>query len=467
MSKKTLNTENLSALGAARLADLLMEVSSGSAEIKRRLRLELSHNLGPEELARDVRKRLASIRKSKTFVGWRKRKTLIKDLRTQAEMITDKIAPDAPTEAFDLLWQFLDLAPSVYLRCDDSKGDVGDVFRTALAHVDAIAMRADHEPAQLADRVWDAVRDNTHGQFDGIIGLMAPALGDAGLKALKALVQDHACTPIEDANDHAALQFLRDLRSGSGNFAAEQKDRLIRTALQEIAAAQGDTDAYIAQYAQRDLLRPTTAAEVARLLLDNARPSEAFERLTDANLNGHGHQRGAWDMTYVDCLLALGRLNDAQDHRWACFCDTLNAQMLRDFLKVLPDFDDLEAEEDAKAHAAQFEDTEVALRFFLEWPDLLSAAHLIENRADEIDGLRYHVLAPAAETLRDRHPLAATLLWRALIEHALYDGRTTGYANAADHLMVALLLMIHTLRGCAPAMRTKRHSGRASLRFCS
>ena len=47
MSKKTLNHANLAALGADRLAHLLMEVSTGSADIKRRLRLELSHNLGP------------------------------------------------------------------------------------------------------------------------------------------------------------------------------------------------------------------------------------------------------------------------------------------------------------------------------------------------------------------------------------------------------------------------------------
>ena len=106
MSKKTLNTANLAALGAERLAELLIEVSTGSADMKRRLRLELSHNLGPAELARDVRKRLVTIRRAKSYVGWRKRPALIKDLRTQSAMIIDKIAPDAPADAFDLLFDF-------------------------------------------------------------------------------------------------------------------------------------------------------------------------------------------------------------------------------------------------------------------------------------------------------------------------------------------------------------------------
>ena len=111
MSKKTLNAANLAALGADRLADLLIEVSTGSADIKRRLRMELSHNLGPEELAHDVRKRLVSLRKSKSYVSWRKRKALVTDLNTQIAMIVDKIAPKDPSTAFELLWKFMELAP--------------------------------------------------------------------------------------------------------------------------------------------------------------------------------------------------------------------------------------------------------------------------------------------------------------------------------------------------------------------
>ena len=41
-SKKTLNLDNLAALGPERLAAILIEVAAGNAEIKRRLRLELA-----------------------------------------------------------------------------------------------------------------------------------------------------------------------------------------------------------------------------------------------------------------------------------------------------------------------------------------------------------------------------------------------------------------------------------------
>jgi len=40
--KTTLNAKNLEVLGAERLAELLIEISTGSAATKRRLRIELA-----------------------------------------------------------------------------------------------------------------------------------------------------------------------------------------------------------------------------------------------------------------------------------------------------------------------------------------------------------------------------------------------------------------------------------------
>ena len=431
MSKKTLNHANLAALGADRLAHLLMEISTGSADIKRRLRLELSHNLGAGELAHEVRKRLAAIRRSTTYVGWRKRRALIKDLGTQSAMITDKIAPEDPATAFDLLWEFVALAPSVFERVDDSRGEVGDVFRAALLRLGDIAPSAGVPPDDLAARTWHAVLDNSYGVFDGIIPLMAGALGGDGLAQLRDLVTAHQDAPQPQAEDHAALRFLRELRGNDEDFSTGQKNRIIRQSLQEIALARGDTDAFIAQYTSDQMAQPRIAAQVAGMLTDGGRAVEALDILEAAE----GAGAPEWDAAYIACLLAMGRVADAQAHRWTIFCDTLDVQILRDFLRVLPDFDDIEEEDRAKAHALDFPDIHTALRFLLDWPDLALAAQLVEARAGQLDGALYHILPPAAEELRDRHPLAAVLLWRAMITQALWDGRASRYVHAADHLM--------------------------------
>ncbi len=57
--------KNLEALGVERLAELLIEISTGNANHKRRLRMELVGNASGVELAREVRKRLGSIARAK------------------------------------------------------------------------------------------------------------------------------------------------------------------------------------------------------------------------------------------------------------------------------------------------------------------------------------------------------------------------------------------------------------------
>jgi hypothetical protein len=70
----------------------------------------------------------------------------------------------------------------------------------------------------------------------------------------------------------------------------------------------------------------------------------------------------------------------------------------------------------------------------LKWSDLLTAAQLVKTRADELDGDHYELLTTAADALRERHPLAATLLWRAIIDFALVEDRASRYRHAASHL---------------------------------
>lgn len=56
-------------------------------------------------------------------------------------------------------------------------------------------------------------------------------------------------------------------------------------------------------------------------------------------------------------------------------------------------------------------------------------------RAPEIDGNLYFVLDPAARLIEGRHPLAATLLRRAMIEDTLDGAKSTRYKHAARHLL--------------------------------
>ena len=59
--KKAVDLANLEALGARRLAEILLELGAEDAGIKRRLRLEL--RAGAEAVAADIGKRLTTLRR--------------------------------------------------------------------------------------------------------------------------------------------------------------------------------------------------------------------------------------------------------------------------------------------------------------------------------------------------------------------------------------------------------------------
>ncbi|NKK70572.1 hypothetical protein G9X64_33350 [Rhizobium sophorae] len=444
-AKTTLNAKNLESLGAQRLAELLIEVSMGSAAHKRRLRMELAGNHGSAEVAREVRKRLASIARARTLINWHKVKALKNDLETQRKTIAETVAADDPQEAFELIWQFLALADSIFERSNDRGGSLIQSFHQACEDAAAIAGSAKIDAHVLADKVFKAVQDDSYGQYDNLIAAMVPALGKDGLDRLKTLVAQWSKEP----KDKPAEEERKVIGWGSGGaiyqdeIAGTHRDLTVRIALQQIADAQGDVDAYIGQHPEETRKAPMIAADIANRLLSAGRAKEALQTLDGADRRGWAEMPFEWQLARVETLEALGRAEEAQTYRWACFERSLHAGHLKAFLKRLPDFDDLEAEEKAFAHARAFPDVHQALVFFLNWPALAEAAKLVAIRKAELNGDLYELMTPAAEALAEKHPLAATIVLRSMIDFALDNSRPSRYKHAARHLADCASLAPH------------------------
>ena len=435
-SKSTLNAKNLEALGAERLAQLLIEISTGDAAAKRKLRLALAGAEGPKEAAREIAKRLTSIARARTFVNWRNRKSLVKDLETQRSAIMEQIAPHDPREALGLLWRFMGLATPVFERCDDSSGIIIDIFHQACADLGDVAMAAGPELEALARQVFDALHDNGFGQYDGLIVIMGPALGPEGIAHLKDLVEDLGRTPVPvpPKAEWTAIGW----GSGGTRYAHEMQERarqsMVGMALKDIADVEGDVDAFIAQYDPKTRKMPQIAAEIATRLLAAGRAGDALGFVDRAALDKNHFVPREWEDARIAVLEALDRNDEAQAFRWECFERGLSSDHLRDYLKRLPDFEDIDAEDRAMAHAATHHNLLPPLGFFLEWPAPDHAARLLIARHKQINGDHYEFLAPAAEGLAEKHPLAATVALRAMIDFTLNEARVKRYGYAAQHL---------------------------------
>lgn len=429
-SKKTVTLDNLAALGVERLAEILVELANGDAEVKRRLRLELTARAGEDSIAAEVSKRIAALRSARSPVDWRKQRDVVRDLDLQRATIVDRIAPARADLALDLMWRLLDLAEPVYNRVDDSDGAVGDVFRSACEDLGPVAVKAEPEPVAFADRVFEAVLANDYGVYDGLVAITFSALGDAGVAHLKGRL----------------AKVSADRKAGRRDGRADAA----RRALREIADGQGDVDAFIALVPADERSLPHRTVEIGRRLLAAGWAADALAALEavrprrprtagpgdgDASILDRGDGNSAWENAYIDSLDAVGQPERAQRLRWSIFERGLSAEPLRAYLKRLPDFEDVEAEERAMQHALGFGSFATALHFFLDWPDPTHAAQLVLTRMAEIDGDLYFLHEPAAKLIEGKHPLAATLLRRAMIEDTLVRAKSTRYKHAARHLL--------------------------------
>jgi hypothetical protein len=440
-AKTALNTKNLEALGAERLAELLIEISAGNAAAKRRLRVELAGAQSPAQLVKEVRKRFTMIARSRSFVDWRGVRSLADDLDTHRCAIVKTIAKADPTEALDLLWRFMALTSPVLERSDDSNGMLMGVFRKACSDMGDVALKARTDPTSLADQAFAALIVNGYGQFDELIRVLAPALGQAGLEHLKqrmsALSNRSVTKPAE--KDRVEIGWSSSGPIYADEMAERSRVSTIRLALTEIADALGDVDAFIEQYEEETRKVPKIAAEIAQRLLSAGRAQEAWQTIEATK---HRRGNGSWDWpdfewedARIDVLEALGRADDAQAARWGCFERSLSSTHLRAYLNRLPDFDDVKAEEKALDYAQRSRNLLQALSFLVSWPALNRAANLMLQRSDELDGDHYEILTPAAEALAGNHPLAATLVLRAMIDFSLKNNRSSRYRHAARHLL--------------------------------
>jgi hypothetical protein len=142
----------------------------------------------------------------------------------------------------------------------------------------------------------------------------------------------------------------------------------------------------------------------------------------------------------IRALERLGRRDEAQTIRWRVFEHSLDADILRGYVRALGDFEEFEALDRALALASAHRSALRALGFFLEWnkPDL--AAKLVCSRLGELDGRLYDYLGPAAEALSETQPRAATLLYRRMIDSVLERGASKSYSYAARDLTACAFL---------------------------
>jgi hypothetical protein len=306
-------------------------------------------------------------------------------------------------------------------RADDSDGAIGDVFDRALADLGRIwGDRPDRKPAEMVSFVMRALEEDDYGVLRNVIPAFQAALGETGRALLKQRLE-------------AKLAKLPPPKADAWRLDLERSTYV--SALQGLADAMGDVDAYIAASAAEP---PNDARHhaIAERLLGARRAEEALARLDQCG----PHFADRLVDLRLQALDALGRKDEAQALRWSWFEQTLSAAHVKDYVRLLPDFDGFEAERRAVRTALGHADGHAALLFLLELPDLPAAEQLVRRDIERLEPSHWGLFDLAAERLAERFPLAATLLWRRKVEDVLARGSSSQYQHAVRDMQRAASL---------------------------
>ena len=419
--KKASDLETLTALGAEKLARLVLEASKRDAGFKRLVAAAMAGAKGPKAVAIVIDRKIAALNRATGFVERDRAKTFASDLEMTLKAIVDELGATDPISAVERALNFIATHQRVFERIDDSQGRIQNIYETVIdAMAPLVTSWPEAERERLPDLIMAALGTETHGYLPKVVSAVAGTIPAVALARWdKQLAARHAGG------------------NASGLIACRQA----------IAEARGDLDGYIALEEIKHT-NSQNSIEIAERLLNAGRATEALEWVRHKRGRGIGYMSvadladglGAQDPTSnrrvsleARILEALGDRAGAQDLRWSAFESTLGVASLREHIARLDDFAEFEVLDRAFDHASSAKAAYTSLRFFIEWPNLERAARLVVERQDVWDGRHYYALLPAAQILEEKHPAAATILYRALLNDILSRAKSAAYAHGAQY----------------------------------
>lgn len=426
-AKAKLDQAGLTRLGLEKLVDILLDEAAFNKALKGRLLAALAGNAGAGEVARLIDKRLDTLHKSRAYLSPTRANTLSVELRGLLRSITSELAALDRYAAFERMLRFVTVGAVIAERARDGGARLSKLLDEARDGLVESALTLDGDE-----------------QVRSVVLLEAMRIGDDD-NLLRAALLDILCGMQKPAAD-AWTSILTGKLKNPAEKAARWLNNEPVAFLQRLALQNSDTDAYI----ELELLKPRERRDslrIARMLHEARRHAEALEWVREPAATMRVTQ---WDnaadaadqpmqhprLLEAEILDGLKRKADAQAIRWEEFGRTLRSDILRSYIARLDDFAEFEETDRAFATVAGSPRIHEALDFLVSWPRLDLASEHVLRHLGKWDGRRHEILVVAADTLTADYPVAATMLYRIVLDDILRRGVGDAYLDGASYWLV-------------------------------
>ena len=403
--------ERLAKVEQAKLVRLLTELAAQDQTIFEQVQFLLASG-DAGAVAKAVRSTLRAWKQSGRFVGYKEAFAFGEELDRLLDKVEEELLRQDPPLALDLLEEFLKSDRWIFERVDDSSGCIGMAYRRA-CQLFASAAAGVASPAALAERVALLVEKDDYGVRHGLL--------------------EH----INQFLDRGSISRLVDRwRTQAAQGPGSRGNRMPLMRIETLAASIGDPQLYATAALEGRAVyeHPVIGLQVARQFLLAGQPAQALKYLPAEN-KVPPHCFNDYAETLGSIYEALGRTNELRELRKKHFLYQPEPERLERYLCCLA-VKERKTAKDLMRQAVlsgEYDPTDKAV-FFAELNEIETAAKIILREPTAFRGESYPVLLPLARRLEQEQPLAASILYRALLESILERAQSKYYHHAARYL---------------------------------
>lgn len=393
-----------------------------------------------------IRQKITSLKRSQRFVDWRG----IHSFAVQLDQILHDIEQNIrdPKEGTELVLTFMRCDSSVFNRCDDSSGIIGDIFRYRATDLFVKFAAVLDDNKWLADRLFNMLMQDDYGVRDSMLAIADQILPEIEIRKLVERFSQHA----------EKLEDKYTIRSMLGN------NQILAKCLNDPVLYEKTV---MAAYPKPV---PAFMADIAEQYLKADDPETALNRL-DRTKGHEDHQIDRIRKLRLQIQKCLGNQEACENLAWTIFINSRQQSNLNQLLDVVGQQDREAIINKARQEilkGKRFSMTDA--RFLIESRLIYDTENYILKHANEMEHQFYGHLLPIAEVmeLNERY-LAASVIYRGLIKPIMDAAVSKNYHHAVRYMrrLDAFALRINDWQDVVPHAEYQNEFRKQHLRKVS
>ena len=405
--------EQLIKLGAEKLADALLDLSTRSDQAAQLVEQLLSP---PRENLRHLKARIRGLRQRKRFLGAREAQSYASDLSDLLADIQRNI--EDPKIGLELVVAFFESDNQVLESCDDSYGNVGEVFRYDATELFTHYARDIEDKSYLSDLVFKLYEEDEYGVREELVDHASQFLPEEALCSLAQRFWENA-----ENIDKTVKDNQYDARHSL--FAVESLARQLHDApLFERAALATWPD-----------LSSKTCLDIAEVYLEAQEPEKALDwiKKVPPEMALEDYKR---DKLLLDIYRKTNNQEKLAEVAWRIFRQHKDVDNLEELLSIIGEDQRekviAETSQEIMANPSSFY---YDISFLLDTNQVdLAQKYVLENE-DTLNGDQYGLMLTLAQRFeKENRFLVSTIIYRELLESILRRAQSKYYQYGVRYL---------------------------------